>query len=141
MRKTIKKSRLKGWGGKRRNAGNRIKYSPIVLDFTLESEGDMIKLLKMIPDWILKDKIGTYRGRALAYILKTLIEVTVPIEDCLKRIEKMEIKDNMLATAGVYRPTELWCKAFEALSLEDQETLKRISRKLTDSQIRKLEVI
>jgi len=139
-KKTFKFSRSKGWGGRRANAGNRPKYTPITIDFPVDSEKDFVKLLKMVPRWILQDQINTYRGHALVYTLKTLIEVAVPIQKIQKQLEDFEMQMSIFNAQNLLEPPNSWRKAYEELSPEDRESLQRISRKLVESQIKSLEV-
>ena len=75
--KSFKKS---SWGGRREGAGCHKKYLPIMLDFEVETAEDVVRLLKMVPGWILQDRINTYRARALVYTLKTFLETVAPLE-------------------------------------------------------------
>jgi hypothetical protein len=86
-KKTFKNS---SWGGSRQNAGRAKRYDPIVLGFAIENEETILKALKLAPQWILEDKISTYRARALVYALKTLYEIYLQDQNFAQRLLEVE---------------------------------------------------
>lgn len=100
-KKSIKKS---SWGGNRENAGRQKKYEPIKLKFKLDSEENIVKLLKLIPQWILEDKLPTYKARALTYSLKTIIEKAVPLDRMIELAEDVCLILKQAEKKGIISP-------------------------------------
>ena len=68
------------------------RYEPILLNYVVDSEQNVVRRFKDLIGWVLEDKISVVRARALVFALRGFAEIGLEIERNEQRIVALEHK-------------------------------------------------